>query len=77
MNSKFSIIKQLCWQDYNKVLDICNEIFKAAIRKCYNDFVVIGKSIIDRIEVNGMVGIYKDNLRNYYNEMFPMLGFDK
>lgn len=67
----------LAGEEYNYVLDKYNEIFGAAIRNCYNAFVVIGKPSIDTIEVDGMVCIYKEKLNNHYNAMFLMLGFNK
>ena len=65
----------LTGEDYSKVLGARNETLGVVIGKCYNDFVVIGKLIADRVEVVGMAHIHKEQLRSRCNAMLLMLGF--
>ena len=63
--------------EYNMLIDDCNETFGQAIRKCYNDFAVIGQPVISRVEVDKMVAKYKTALPFHYKAIHTMMGYHK
>ena len=50
-------------EDYDGFLDQCNASFGLAIKKGYCDFVVIGKPIIIRVVVDGLVELDKSKVK--------------
>ena len=62
---------------FDSFLEKCNESFGAAIKNCYSDFVVIGQPIITRVEIDGLVELYKTQMSNHYHTLFTMMGFKK
>ena len=67
----------LVGEEYESLLENCNDAFGAAIKKCYCDFVVIGQPIITREVIDGLVQLYKNKMSNHYNTMHTMMGFKR
>ena len=62
---------------YNIFLQKCNDSSKEAIRSCYIDFVYIGKPIITKERIDGLVASYKVNMPNHYESFFGCLNLIK
>ena len=65
----------LIGEEYESILNKCNDLFGAAIKKCYSDFVVTGQPIITRVEIDGSVDLYKTKMSNHYHTMYSMIFF--
>lgn len=48
-----------------------------AMKKCCSNFVVIDQPIITCDEIDGLMGFYKNEMRNHYHTMHLMIGFKK
>ena len=49
-------------ESYNLLLSDLNTSFGVSIKKCYGDFVVIGRPIITRTEIDVLVALYKSKM---------------
>ena len=76
---KILSLKQVTFNgnDYNTLLQTCDESFEEAIQLCYTDFVVLGGPIVSKDRIDKLVDLFKSIMPHHYTTFYKMLGFDK